>query len=269
MLNRLMFVYFIQRKGFLDNDPDYLKNRLQQCSSARARASSTPSTVTSCCGCSTKALRSSQPSVLPDLEDLLGEVPYLNGGLFELHTLEQKHTDIDIPDEAFEHLFAFFDQYDWHLDTRPLRSGPRNQSRRARLHLREVHQPEADGGLLHQGGYHRVHLPRTPIIPYLFDAAQKKCAIAFQPDSALWRLLRDDPDRYIYEPVRKGVDAAVCPQEIARGVDDVSQRGGWNRPAAPAFALPTETWREHVARRQRCLELRDKLRPGKSIRSMT
>ena len=28
MLNRLMFVYFIQRKGFLDGDRDYLRNRL-------------------------------------------------------------------------------------------------------------------------------------------------------------------------------------------------------------------------------------------------
>ncbi|MCH8980164.1 MAG: hypothetical protein IH945_13135 [Armatimonadetes bacterium] len=28
MLNRLMFVYFIQKKGFLDGDPDYLKDRL-------------------------------------------------------------------------------------------------------------------------------------------------------------------------------------------------------------------------------------------------
>ena len=28
MLNRLMFVYFIQRKGFLDGDPDYLRNKL-------------------------------------------------------------------------------------------------------------------------------------------------------------------------------------------------------------------------------------------------
>ena len=25
MLDRLMFVYFIQKKGFLDNDPDYLR----------------------------------------------------------------------------------------------------------------------------------------------------------------------------------------------------------------------------------------------------
>ena len=30
MLNRLMFVYFIQKKGFLDGDTDYLRNRLQQ-----------------------------------------------------------------------------------------------------------------------------------------------------------------------------------------------------------------------------------------------
>ena len=29
MLNRLMFVYFIQRKGFLDDDRDYLQNRLR------------------------------------------------------------------------------------------------------------------------------------------------------------------------------------------------------------------------------------------------
>ena len=28
MLNRMMFIYFIQKRGFLDNDPDYLRNRL-------------------------------------------------------------------------------------------------------------------------------------------------------------------------------------------------------------------------------------------------
>ena len=31
MLNRLMFVYFIQRKGFLDGDHNYLRNRLDRC----------------------------------------------------------------------------------------------------------------------------------------------------------------------------------------------------------------------------------------------
>ncbi|RPJ22594.1 MAG: hypothetical protein EHM35_18080 [Planctomycetaceae bacterium] len=105
------------------------------------------------------------------------------------------------------------------------------------------------------------YIAKNTIIPYLFDAAEKKCAIAFQPTSALWQLLRDDSDRYIYEPVRTGVDLPL-PEEIARGIGDVSRRGGWNRPAAPVFALPTETWREHVSRRQRCLEVREKLQAG-------
>ncbi len=92
-------------------------------------------------------------------------------------------------------------------------------------------------------------------------------AVAFQPGSAVWRLLSDDPDRYIYEAVRKGVidgrgEIIALPEAIARGVDDVSQRGGWNKAAAPEFALPTETWREHVARRQRCLNVREKLARG-------
>ena len=54
-----------------------------------------------------------------------------------------------------------------------------------------------------------------------------------------------------------------CQPRSPAGVADVNQRDGWNRPAAPAFALPTETWREHVARRQRCQELRDKLLAGR------
>ena len=29
MLNRMMFIYFIQKRGFLDNDVNYLRNRLR------------------------------------------------------------------------------------------------------------------------------------------------------------------------------------------------------------------------------------------------
>jgi hypothetical protein len=53
------------------------------------------------------------------------------------------------------------------------------------------------------------------------------------------------------------------PPAVEEGVDDVSKRGRWNQPASDQYGLPTETWREHVARRQRCLELREKLRSGK------
>jgi hypothetical protein len=41
------------------------------------------------------------------------------------------------------------------------------------------------------------------------------------------------------------------PENIAAGIENVSQRGGWNRLAPDTYGLPTEIWREHVARRQR------------------
>jgi hypothetical protein len=260
MLNRLMFVYFIQRKGFLDADPDYLKNRLKTVQQRQGRGNFLSFYRYFLLRLFHEGFAQQPAQRAPDLEDLLGNIPYLNGGLFELHALEEKHTGIDIPDEAFERLFAFFDQYDWHLDTRPLRND------------REIN-PDVLGYIFEKyinqkqmGAYYTKeditgYITKNTIVPYLFDAAEKKCSVAFQPDSALWRLLRDDPDHYIYEPIRKGVDLPL-PDDIASGIDDVSLRGGWNRPAAPELALPAETWREHVARRQRCLELRDKLRDG-------
>jgi hypothetical protein len=105
------------------------------------------------------------------------------------------------------------------------------------------------------------YISKSTLVPFLFDAAEKKCAIAFRSEGAVWRLLRDDPDRYIYDAVKKGVDLPL-PEDIATGIADVSKRSNWNRPADVEFALPTETWREHVARRTRCLEVRTKLSVG-------
>ena len=54
--------------------------------------------------------------------------------------------------------------------------------------------------------------------------------------------------------MRKDVDEPL-PAEIEAGRQDVSKRGRWNEPAAEKYALPTETWREHVARRERYEEV--------------
>ncbi len=87
----------------------------------------------------------------------------------------------------------------------------------------------------------------------------------------LWRLLRDDPDRYIYAAVRHGVigdkgNVISLPKEIEAGVNDVAHAAAVGKKQTNglgAFSLlPTETWREHVARRRRCLEIREKLRRG-------
>ncbi|TVM04037.1 MAG: hypothetical protein CV087_02265 [Candidatus Brocadia sp. WS118] len=52
------------------------------------------------------------------------------------------------------------------------------------------------------------------------------------------------------------------PPEIAAGLHDVSKRTEWNKPAPAEYALPTELWREVVARRKRYEEIRRKLESG-------
>ena len=90
----------------------------------------------------------------------------------------------------------------------------------------------------------------------------------------MWRLLAEDPDRYFYPSVRHGITfdmhdgteldkPRALPKEIAAGLKDVAKRGEWNNAAPPEYALPTETWREHIARRQRYEEVHAKLATGK------
>jgi hypothetical protein len=268
MLNRLMFVYFIQRKRFLDGDPDYLRNRLQavQARKGKGKFLSFYRYFLLCLFHEGFSKQPGDRDLSTDLRDLLGQVPYLNGGLFELHELEQQYVGIDIPDEAFEQLFDFFDQWEWHLDTRPLRND-REINPDVLGYIFEKYINQKQMGAYYTKEDITEYISKNTVVPHLFDVAAKKCAVAFQPGSAAWRLLRDDPDRYLYDAVRKGVigergDVIALPEEVARGVDEVSKRGGWNKPAASDFALPTETWREHVARRQRCLEVREKLARG-------
>ena len=266
MLNRLMFVYFIQRKGFLDGDVEYLKSRLKMVQARKGKDKFLTFYRYFLVRLFHEGFAKQPAQRASDLEELLGKVPYLDGGLFELHELEEKHPDIDVPDKAFERLFGFFDQYEWHLDTRPL-SNDREINPDVLGYIFEKYINQKQMGAYYTKEDITGYISKNTIIPYLFDAAEKKCAIAFQPDSALWRLLRDDPDRYIYPAVRKGVvdengEVISLPAEIEKGIKDVSYRGGWNRPADPDYALPTEIWREHVARRQRCLDLRTKLKAG-------
>ena len=203
----------------------------------------------------------------PELERLLGKVPYLNGGLFDTHVLEQDNLDIQIPDEAFQRIFAFFDEFDWYLDDRPLRSDKEiNPDVLGYIFEKYINQKQ-------MGAYYTKeditgYIGKNTIIPYIFDVAEQKCLVAFEADGAIWSLLRDNPDRYIYDAVKKGCELPL-PPEIEAGIHDVAKRTEWNRPAPPDYALPTEIWREVVARRTRYMEIRAKLAAGKSPRSMT
>lgn len=277
MLNRLMFVYFIQKKGFLDGDTDYLRNRLKRVQEIKGKGKFHTFYRYFLLRLFHEGLGKSpeERKLDPDFERLLGKVPFLDGGFFEVHELEQRWEEIDIPDEAFEKLFDFFDQYRWHLDERPLRADNEiNPDVVGYIFEKYVNQKQ-------MGAYYTKediteYISKNTIIPFLFDAARKKCPIAFKPDSAVWRLLRDEPDRYIYPAVRHGVirqDGSVVPETelpdfVQTGMHDPKARmfdKRYNLQQAPAgdpIRLVTETWREYVYRRNRCLEIREKLGKG-------
>ena len=276
MLNRLMFVYFIQKKGFLADDADYLQNRLVRVWEREGNGKFLDFYRSFLLALFHEGFAKlpAHWNLTPEQREMIGAVPYLNGGLFEVHELEESHPDIRIPDEAFEAIFRFFDQYEWTLDDRPIAKGNEiNPDVLGYIFEKYINQKQ-------MGAYYTKediteYIGKNTIVPYLFDAARKDCRIAFEPDSSLWLLLLDNPDAYLYPAIKKGVidgqgGTVPLPDEIAQGIDDPSRRGGWNRPAwpdSPENALPTETWREYAARRKRCLEVREKLRGGE-VRGM-
>ena len=272
MLNRMMFIYFIQKRGFLDSDLDYLRSRLHLMQTTHGTDHFQTFYRLFLLRLLHEGLGQPEADRSPELATLLGKVPYLNGGLFDVHDLERDNPKIHIPDEAFQNIFAFFDTYQWHLDDRPLHNDREiNSDVLGYIFEKYINQKQ-------MGAYYAKeditgYISRNTIVPFLFDQAKKACPIAFTPDGAVWRLLSENPDRYFYEAVRHGITYDIhkkenltekreLPPDIAEGLNDVSKRGGWNKAASTDYALPTETWREHVARRQRYEEVRAKLVAG-------
>ncbi|MFC1856870.1 Eco57I restriction-modification methylase domain-containing protein [Thermodesulfobacteriota bacterium] len=277
MLNRLMFVYFIQKKGFLDSDTDYLRNRLIMVQKLRGKDRFQTFYRFFLLRLFHEGLGRSPDERKLDLamEKLLGRIPFLNGGFFEVHQLEEQYPDIDIPDKAFEKLFTFFDQYRWHLDERPLRADNEiNPDVVGYIFEKYINQKQ-------MGAYYTKediteYISKNTIIPFVFDAAEKKYPEAFKPDGTPWKLLREDPDRYIYPAVKHGVvqdDGAIVsetelPDFVQTGMHDPKARMHDNQynlqqaPVGDPIRLVTETWREYGSRRSRCLEIREKLKKG-------
>ena len=258
MLNRLMFIYFIQKKGFLDNNESYLHTKLTE-SQAKGTNRYYKEFL---CPLFFEGFAKPEAERSREMKQLLGKIPYLNGGIFQKHQLETLHGEsIDIPDKAFEQLFRFFEQYDWHLDDRPLKNDNEiNPDVLGYIFEKYINQKQ-------MGAYYTKeditdYISKNTIIPFLFDKAKKACKIAFEGDASVWQLLQDDPDRYIYDAIKKGVDLDL-PEEIAAGIDDIPKRNDcWNTLASEEYALPTEIWREVVARRQRYETVHTKLANG-------
>ena len=274
MLNRLMFIYFIQRKEFLDGDSNYLENRLNSTQKQFGRDEFDRRFYRHFLRkLFSEGLGTPEEKRTPELRALLGKVPYLNGGLFDVHEIEKENKDIQIPDRAFEKLFAFFGKYNWHLDTRATATGRDiNPDVIGYIFEKYINDRAAMGAYYTQEDI-TGYISRNTIIPSLLNHASEKCKNAFDPQNGIWRFLRENPDHYIYAAVSKGCDIPdeEIPENIRCGMDTqapglLERRKDWNTKTEQRFALPTEIWRETMARRQRYFALKAKIENGEIYR---
>lgn len=271
MLNRLMFCYFIQKKGFLDNNLNYLSDKLAQTRKRRGENTFYSFYRDFLLVLFHQGLN--EPLPKPETRAEIGQIPYLNGGLFDVHELETSY-DIQIPDEAFEKIFQFFDQWEWHLDTRPNASAKEINPDVIGFIFEKYINERADMGAYYTKEDITDYISKNCIIPFLFDQTERNGGRL----APCWKPVQESGDRYIFPSVRHGISwdirnslpleaALQLPAEIEDGLDTsrpnlVERRKIWNREAPPEYGLPTEWWREVVERRLRHEALRHKIDAG-------
>ena len=113
-LNRCMFIYFIQRKGWLGNDCDFLLNFWK---SYQRSGQSQNSFVDNWLRvlffeAFNNKFHGGHSYFPPEIKEALSLAPYLNGGLFTENKFDQEHKAA-ISDRLFEQVLKFLERYNF------------------------------------------------------------------------------------------------------------------------------------------------------------
>jgi type I restriction-modification system DNA methylase subunit len=260
LLNRLMFVYFLQKKEFLDGDTNRLRNGLQRCEEASLnfyREALLPLFFEGFNG-------QNQKFTSPQLDELWGKIPYINGGIFAEHGLEAS-TKLDIPNSAFAELFEFFESFNWHLDARPL--GSSNEINPEVLgYIFEQYINETADGKKEGGSYYTPedvtgYMVAQTLIPRVLDEFVKVWPGALT-------LVSENVEDYLHLALLHG-RAVETPDAWIEAPADLLQVWnddpiGWTvldeAERLDDICLPGETWVETFYRRERVDKLISHLR---------
>lgn len=252
MLNRLMFIYFMQKKGFLDNNPNYLRDSLVKVQSLRGKNEFYKYYRDFLLPLFHEGLGSEEsPQVDSEIQVIIGDVPYINGGIFAKHLLEES-ARLDIPDQAFEDVFAFLDRYRWHLDERTVaEQGEINPEVLGYIFEKYVNQKQ-------QGAYYTKedvtgYMVTSTIVPVIV------ARLSELTKQAPWSLISDQPLRYIPESMRFGMDQVIPEDVLSAPLDEY---GKLDELSNLSVGLPGERWRESLDRHARVRQIVDRASRG-------
>ena len=165
-------------------------------------------------------------------------MPYVNGGIFERHSLEQEH-QIDIADDVFEGLFDFFGRWRWHLDERP--SGdPTDINPDILGYIFEQYVNQRAQGAYYTKPDVTEFMTTAVVIP----AVVNRLGAAGLDDPSV--LLARSGDDYLYDSLGFGRDIDL-PDDTPPSEYPEAERN---------LALPGERWCEVLHRRRRYDEVR-------------
>ncbi|HEY0754098.1 MAG TPA: DNA methyltransferase [Ktedonobacteraceae bacterium] len=197
---------------------------------------------------------------LLELAHLATQPPYLHSGLIDIAQLERSGRAIFIPDEAYERLLSFFAGFRWSLHNR-LPDNPQELHPDIISAIFEKYNPQKQMGIYYTQEDITEYIGKSCIIPRLIENVAQCCTDLLSTNGIAWNILRAEPERYIYADLKHGC-ALPLPAEIEAGVSEVARRGMWNNQASEEYALPLESWREVVARRQRYAQVKAALSTG-------
>lgn len=249
LMNRLMFIYFMQKKSFLDDDTNYLRNRLNRLRDMVGEGQFYGFYRDFLLPMFHKGLGDKHHCYPSDtIRDLVGDVPYINGGIFSEHELERDNT-IDVPDEIFTTIFDLFDRFQWHLDDRPTAAQNEiNPDVLGYIFEQFVNEKDSqDKRGSDKGAYYTKEdvthfMASNAMVPVFLERLIQRTGV--NP----WRYVRESPETYIWASLAWGVDRPLPPEIEAQRKD--RDRPLWSALADDTLALPGETWWEVDRRRQ-------------------
>lgn len=111
ILSRLLFLSFVQEKGWLAGERRFLVDRLEH-EMRRGREFFSSVLLPLFFGCLNTPLHERTLAARK-----LGRVPYLNGGLFEPSPFERRHADLHLPNELMQRVIEeVFEKFDFRID---------------------------------------------------------------------------------------------------------------------------------------------------------
>lgn len=261
LMNRLMFIYFMQKKSFMNKDTNYLRNclnRLRDMTGGGAFYGFYRDFLLPMFHDGLGDQGHKYPTAA--IAQLVGDVPYINGGIFAKHELERDNT-INVPDEIFTTIFDLFDRFQWHLDDRPTAAQNEiNPDVLGYIFEQFVNEKESQASRgSDKGAYYTKEdvthfMASSTIVPIFLERLIQDTSV--DP----WLYLRQEPDKYIWASLAWGTDTPLPPEIEAQRSDQ--HRPLWSSLADDVLGLPDETWWEVDRRRQEHRKLLTTARAG-------